>query len=58
MAKEKGKKKKLSAKVFTAVVAPLLVILLAFSIVLSVVTTSRFDLVLRPNGLQRRRHRP
>ena len=47
MAKEKGKKKKLSAKVFTAIVAPLLAILLAFSIVLSVVTTSSFDLVLR-----------
>ena len=47
MAKEKGNKKKLSAKAFTAIVAPLLAILLAFSIVLSVVTTSRFDLVLR-----------
>ena len=47
MANEKGKKKKLSAKAFTAIVAPLLAILLAFSIVLSVVTTARFDLVLR-----------
>ncbi len=47
MAKEKGTKKKLSAKAFTAIVAPLLAILLAFSIVLSVVTTSSFDLVLR-----------
>jgi len=47
VAKEKGNKKKLSAKAFTAIVAPLLAILLAFSIVLSVVTTSRFDLVLR-----------
>ncbi len=47
MAKEKSNKKKLSAKAFTAVVAPLLAVLLAFSIVLSVVTTSRFDLVLR-----------
>ena len=44
---EKKKKKKLSAKAFTAIVAPLLAILLVFSIVLSVVTTSRFDLVLR-----------
>ena len=47
MAKEKGSKKKLSAKAFTAIVAPLLAVLLAFSIVLSVVSTSRFDLVLR-----------
>ena len=47
MAKEKSNKKKLSAKAFTAIVAPLLAVLLAFSIVLSVVTTSRFDLVLR-----------
>ena len=47
MAKEKGNKKKLSAKAFTAIVAPLLAVLLAFSIVLSVVSTSRFDLVLR-----------
>ena len=47
MAKEKGNKKRLSAKAFTAIVAPLLAILLAFSIALSVVTTSRFDLVLR-----------
>ena len=45
MAKEK--KKKLSAKTFTMIVAPLLAILLAFSIVLSTVTTSMFDLVLR-----------
>ena len=43
MAKEKGNKKKLSAKAFTAIVAPLLAVLLAFSIVLSVVSTSRFD---------------
>ena len=41
------KKKKLSAKAFTAIVAPLLAILLVFSIVLSVVTTSSYDLVLR-----------
>ena len=47
MSKEKGTKKKLSAKAFTAIVAPLLAVLLAFSIVLSVVSTSRFDLVLR-----------
>ena len=47
MAKEKGNKKKLSAKAFTAIVASLLAVLLAFSIVLSVVSTSRFDLVLR-----------
>ena len=47
MAKEKGKKKKMSAKKLTAIVAPLLAILLAFSVVLSVVTTSSFDLVLR-----------
>ena len=47
MAKEKGKKKKLSAKTFTAILAPLLAILLAFSIALPVITTSRFDLVLR-----------
>ena len=45
MAKKNGKK--MSAKVFTAIVAPLLVILLVFSIVLNVVTTSMFDLVLR-----------
>lgn len=47
MAKEKGKKKKLSAKAFTAILAPFLAILLAFSIALPVITTSRFDLVLR-----------
>ena len=47
MAKEKGKKKKLSAKAFTAVVASLLAVLLAFSIALPVVTTTRYDLVLR-----------
>ena len=41
------KKNKLSAKAFTAIVAPLLAILLVFSIVLSVVTTSSYDLVLR-----------
>ena len=47
MAKEKKNKKKLSAKTFTAIVTPLLAVLLAFSVVLSVVTTSSFDLVLR-----------
>jgi len=44
---EKKKRKKLSAKAFTAIVAPLLAILLAFSIALPVITLSRFDLVLR-----------
>ena len=43
----KGQKKKMSAKKFTAIVAPLLAILLAFSIALPVISTSRFDLVLR-----------
>ena len=43
----KGKKKKMSAKTFTAIVAPLLAILLAFSIALPVVSISRFDLVFR-----------
>ena len=47
VAKEKKNKKKLSAKTFTAIVTPLLAVLLAFSVVLSVVTTSSFDLVLR-----------
>ncbi len=47
MAKDKQNKKKMSAKVFTAIVAPLLAILLAFSIALSVITTSTYDLVLR-----------
>ncbi len=47
MAKEKGQKKKMSAKKLTAIVTPLLVILLAFAVVVSVVSTSRFDLVLR-----------
>ena len=46
MAKDK-KKKKLSAKAFTAIVAPLLAILLAFSIVLCTVAPANFDLVLR-----------
>ena len=45
MAKEK--KKKMSAKKFTAIVAPLLAILLAFSIVLCTVAPANFDLVLR-----------
>lgn len=45
MAKEK--KKKLSAKAFTAVVSSLLALLMVFSIVLCTVTTSMFDLVLR-----------
>ena len=44
---EKKKRKKLSAKAFTAVLTPLLAVLLVFSVVLSVVTTSSFDLVLR-----------
>ena len=44
---EKKKKKKMSAKTFTIIVAPFLAILLVFSIVLSVVTTSTYDLVLR-----------
>ena len=43
----KGQKKKMSAKKFTAIIAPLLAILLAFSIALPVITMSRFDLVLR-----------
>ena len=42
-----GKGKKMSAKTFTMIVAPLLAILLVFSIALSLITTSRFDLVLR-----------
>ena len=46
MAKEK-KKKKLSAKVFTAIVAPLLAILLAFSIALATIAPMSYDLVLR-----------
>lgn len=37
----------MSAKKFTAIVAPLLAVLLVFSIVLCVVTTSSYDLVLR-----------
>ncbi len=41
------KKKKLSAKMFTAITAPLLAALLVFSVLLSVITTGRFDLVLR-----------
>lgn len=41
------KKKKLSAKMFTAITAPLLAVLLVFSVLLSVITTGRFDLVLR-----------
>lgn len=45
--KEKGKRKKLSAKAFTAIVAPLLTILFVFSLALSLITTSSFDLVLR-----------
>ena len=44
---EKKKRKKLSAKKFTAVLTPLLAVLLVFSVVLTVVTTSSFDLVLR-----------
>ena len=44
---EKKKRKKLSARAFTAVLTPLLAVLLVFSVVLSVVTTSSFDLVLR-----------
>ena len=44
---EKKKRKKLSAKAFTAVLTPLLAVLLVFSVVLTVVTTSSFDLVLR-----------
>ena len=44
---EKKKRKKLNAKKFTAVLTPLLAVLLVFSVVLTVVTTSSFDLVLR-----------
>lgn len=39
--------KKMSAKKFTAIVAPLLAVLLVFSIALSWITTSSYDLVLR-----------
>ena len=46
MARQK-KKKRMSAKAFTALVTPMLAVLLAFSVALSVITTSRFDLVLR-----------
>lgn len=41
------RRKRLSAKAFTAIVAPLLAVLLVFSVLLSVITTGRFDLVLR-----------
>ena len=47
MAKEKGKKKKLSAKTFTIILAPFLAIALILAIVAPVLATSRFDLVLR-----------
>ncbi len=40
-------KKKMSAKAFTAVVASLLAVLVVFSVVLSVLSTSSYDLVLR-----------
>ena len=46
LAKEK-KKKRLSAKAFTAIVAPLLAILLAFSIALATIAPMSYDLVLR-----------
>jgi len=42
-----GKKKKLSAKAFTAIIAILLAVLLAFSIALPIITISSYDLVLR-----------
>lgn len=41
------KKKKLNAKTFTAILAPLLALLLAFSVALPIVSLSRFDLVFR-----------
>ena len=47
MANERKQKKRMSAKAFTGVLTPLLAILLAFSIALSVITTTRYDLVLR-----------
>lgn len=47
MAKEKRKKKKLSAKAFTAIVAPILALLLLISITLPIQTIFMFDLVLR-----------
>ncbi len=44
---EKSSKKKLSAKVFTAIIAPLLAILIAVAIILPIVSVNVYDLVFR-----------